>query len=126
MRKKFQSAIVALVLSIGFGAFALAPVSYAACSSAKDCVSAGLNATGGTSSKTNINDVIKTVVDVLLFVISAISVIMIIIGGIKYTTSQGDSSAVKSAKDTILYAVIGLMVAIFAFAIVNFVVTHFI
>lgn len=135
MRKKFQLIIAAVVLSVGFGAFALAPVSYAVkkatpaattCTDASSCVTSGLSATGGASSKTSISDVINTIVNVLLFIIAAISVIMIIIGGIKYTISQGDSSSVKSAKDTILYAVVGLMVAIFAFAIVNFVVTRFI
>ena len=55
-------------------------------------------------------------------IIGAVSVVMLIIGGIRYTTSQGDSSAVTSAKNTILYAVIGLVVAILAYAIVNFVV----
>jgi hypothetical protein len=50
---------------------------------------------------------------------------MIIYGGIRYTTSAGDSSHVKAAKDTILYAVVGLVVAILAYAIVNFVVGAF-
>jgi hypothetical protein len=50
---------------------------------------------------------------------------MIVIGGIKYTTSNGDSSAITSAKNTILYSVVGLVVAILAFAIVNFVLGAF-
>jgi multisubunit Na+/H+ antiporter MnhB subunit len=54
-----------------------------------------------------------------------IAVIMIVIGGIRYTTSNGDSSQVKSAKDTIMYAVIGLVVAILAYAIVNFILSAF-
>lgn len=126
MRKRIQLIIASLVLSVGFGAMVLAPASYAACKSASSCVSSGLHATGGTSSKTSINDIISTVVNVLLFLVAAISVIMIIIGGIKYTVSQGDSSAISTAKNTILYAVIGLMVAIFAYAVVNFIVTQFI
>ena len=126
MKRKIQSIITAFVLSVGFGAFVLAPATYAACTDAKSCVTDGLTATGGTSSKTSVSDIVKTIVNVLLFIIGSISVIMIIIGGIKYTVSNGDSSAVTSAKNTILYAVIGLMVAIFAYAIVNFVVSHFI
>ena len=47
--------------------------------------------------------------------------IAIIIGGVKYMTSQGDAAKIKSAKDTILYAVIGLIVALLAFAITNFI-----
>lgn len=65
--------------------------------------------------------VFTTIVNVLLFIIGAISVIMLIIGGIRYTLSGGDSGAVTSAKNTILYAIIGLVVAFLAFAIVNFV-----
>ena len=155
MKKKVQSIIAVLVLSVGFSAMALVPVPYVACtsanscealllptqsvvsakaatpasgtcSSASTCVNSGLQATGGSSSKTDINDIIKTIVNVLLFIIASISVIMIIIGGIKYTISQGDQNSVTSAKNTILYAVVGLMVAIFAYAIVNFVVSHFI
>lgn len=70
--------------------------------------------------------VFRTVANVLLFIIGAVAVIMLIIGGIRYTISQGDSSAVQSAKNTILYAVIGIIVAILAYAIVNFVITSFV
>ncbi len=66
--------------------------------------------------------IFETVSKVLLFVIGAVSVIMLIIGGIRYTISQGDSSAVTSAKNTILYSIIGLVVAILAYAAVDFVV----
>ena len=51
---------------------------------------------------------------------------MLIIGGVRYTVSQGDSAAVTSAKNTILYAIIGLIVAILAYAVVNFVIVQFI
>lgn len=73
---------------------------------------------------TDVNDIVMIVVNTLLFVIGIISVIMIIIGGIMYTTSAGDSGAVTKAKNTILYAVIGLVVALLAFAIVNWVVSQ--
>lgn len=66
-------------------------------------------------------DIVKNVINVILIILGMVAVIMIIIGGIRYTTSNGDSSQIKSAKDTILYAVVGLVVAIFAFAIVNFI-----
>jgi len=59
-------------------------------------------------------------------VIGAVSVVMLIIGGVRYTISQGDSSAVTSAKNTILYSVIGLVVAILAYAAVNFVIGSFV
>ena len=65
--------------------------------------------------------IFTTIVNVLLFIIGAISLIMLIIGGIRYTISAGDSSNVTAAKNTILYAIVGLVVAFLAFAIVNFV-----
>ena len=70
--------------------------------------------------------VFQTVTSVMLFLIGAISVVMLIYGGIRYTISQGDSTAVTNAKNTIMYAVIGIVIAILAFAIVNFVVTTFV
>lgn len=65
--------------------------------------------------------IFTTIVNILLFIIGAISVIMLIFGGIRYTTSGGDSGAVTSAKNTIMYAIIGLVVAFLAFAVVNWV-----
>jgi hypothetical protein len=76
-------------------------------------------------SSTDLGGSIKTVVNVLLYILGAIAVVMIVIGGIRYTTSNGDSSNTKAAKDTILYAVVGLIIAIMAYAIVNFVVGAF-
>ena len=124
MYKKFQTIFVAAVVSTGLGVLTLTPVS-AACTSASSCVTDGLKSTGGSASKTDLKTIIANVVKVLMFLIGAVSVIMIIIGGIRYTISQGDSSAITSAKNTILYAVIGLAVAIFAYAIVDFIVKQF-
>jgi hypothetical protein len=69
--------------------------------------------------------VFKTITNVLLFIIGAVSVIMLIIGGIRYVVSGGDSSAVQNAKNTILYAIVGVVVAILAYAAVNFVIGSF-
>ena len=69
-------------------------------------------------------DVFKIVVDILLFIIGAVSVIMLIYGGIRYTTSGGNANSVTAAKNTIMYSIIGLVVAILAFAVVQFVVNQ--
>lgn len=74
-----------------------------------------------TGSEAKVNKLVKDIINILLFITTIISVIMIIIGGIRYATSNGDAGTVAGAKNTILYSVIGLAVAIFAFAIVNFV-----
>jgi hypothetical protein len=68
-----------------------------------------------------VNKMVKTVISLLSFVIGVVAVIMIIIGGFKYITSAGDAGKVTSAKNTILYAVIGLVVVALAQVIVRFV-----
>jgi len=73
----------------------------------------------------NAKKIIGTIVNTLLFLVGVASVIVIIVGGIMYTTSGGDSGGVTKAKNTILYAVVGLVVAFMAFAIVNWVVKVF-
>lgn len=66
--------------------------------------------------------VFRQVTNIILYIVGIIAVIMLIIGGIKYVVSGGDSKKVTDAKNTILYAIIGLAVCFFAFAIVNFVI----
>lgn len=67
---------------------------------------------------------IQNITNILIFVLGAVAVIMLIIGGIRYVTSAGDQNALTSAKNTVLYALIGVAVAIMAYAIVNFVLTN--
>jgi Type IV secretion system pilin len=116
-------AVPALALGVALFAPVASPVSAVS-------IQDGVNAAQGTSSAdtclfTGINGcdngLFTTIVNILLFIIGAISVVMLIIGGIRYTVSGGDSSAVTGAKNTILYAIIGLVVAFLAFAIVNWV-----
>ena len=88
-----------------------------------DEINKGIDAIGGSSSTATlqVNDIVLAVVNWLLFAVGVISVVMLIVGGIKYATSAGDSNKVTSAKNTIMYAIIGLAVAVLAFAIVGFV-----
>lgn len=71
-----------------------------------------------------INDIVKLVINIFSVIVGVISVIMIIIGGLKYITSGGDSANVTGAKNTILYAVIGLVVVALAQFIVRFVLAR--
>ncbi len=61
--------------------------------------------------------IFSTIVNVLLFIIGAVAVVMLIYGGFRYVMSGGDASAVTAAKNTILYAVVGIIVALLAYAI---------
>ena len=72
-----------------------------------------------------VNGIIKTIVEVLLTAVGAISIIMIVIGGILFALSSGDAQKAAKARSTILYAVVGLIVSVFASAIVNFVFDGF-
>jgi hypothetical protein len=65
---------------------------------------------------------ITNIIGVMIYAVGAISVIMLIIGGMRYALSGGDSAGIKSAKDTILYALVGLVVSILAFVIVQFII----
>lgn len=66
------------------------------------------------------DSVIQGIINFLLMLAAIISVIVIIVGGFRYSTSGGDANQVTAAKNTILYAVIGLVVSVFAWSIVNF------
>ncbi len=75
---------------------------------------------GGTTT-TSAENIFQKIIDLLLFLIGAVSVIMIIIGGIRFILSRGDPQAAATARNTVMYAVIGLAVAVLAWAIVTFV-----
>jgi hypothetical protein len=129
IKKALQSLLIVPVLALGVSvvAPALQPVT-AHAQTFTQGLSDGANSAKGKDQQTNLfgdNGVFKTITNVLLFVIGAISVIMLIIGGIRYVVSGGDSGAVTSAKNTILYAIVGVIIAILAYAVVNFVVGSF-
>ena len=67
------------------------------------------------------NGVFTGITNTILYIVGVISVIMLIFGGIKYALSAGDSKKVTDAKNTILYAIIGLIITILSYSIVNFV-----
>ena len=75
-------------------------------------------------SDANMNNIIKTITSTLLFLLGAVAVIMIIFSGFKYVTSSGDQTKVASAKNTLMYSVVGLVVAVAAYAIVDFVLSR--
>lgn len=91
-------------------------------------VQSGADSARGTDQSTDLfgsTGIFRTITNVLLFILGAISVIMIIIGGLRYVVSGGNSTAVTAAKNTILYAIVGVIVALLAYAIINFVLGSF-
>ena len=89
--------------------------------SAADLIKQGADSTGQQDSR-SAGDIAKDVVNIMFFIVGVMAVIMIIWGGIRYVLSAGNSATLTSAKNTIMYAVIGLIVAILAYTIVNFVI----
>mgnify|MGYP000986349469 FL=1 len=88
-------------------------------------VSSGINAaTTSEMQGKSVNSTVGSIVNVLLWVVGILSVTMIVWSGFKYITSAGDTSKLASAKSTLIYAVVGLIIAILAYAIVTFVRTQ--
>lgn len=65
---------------------------------------------------------IKNILNVIIGVLGLVCVVVMIIGGVNYMISSGDAGKVKKAKDTILYGLIGLVVCVLAYALVNWVI----
>jgi hypothetical protein len=125
MMKKLKQLILGFAFVLGASAF-LMPAPMVSANAIDDACAADPNSTICQNKDQEIGPIITTVINVLLFIIGIISVIMIIIGGIMYSTSAGDAGTVTKAKNTVLFAVVGLVIAFLAFAIVNWVIDAFI
>ncbi|HET8884024.1 MAG TPA: pilin [Candidatus Saccharimonadales bacterium] len=128
IKKSLQSLLIVPVLALGVSL--VAPVLQPTNTQAvfNQGIQDGADASQGQDQPSDLfgqGGIFQTITNVLLFIIGAIAVIMLIIGGIRYVVSGGDSSAVTGAKNTILYAIVGIVVAILAYALVNFVTTSF-
>lgn len=101
---------------------------FAADTAAKDAICQGIGYAGGSTDCSESKDgisvqgLVKKIIDILSLLVGIVAVIMIIIGGFKYIISSGDSANISSAKNTILYAIIGLVIVAFAQLIVKFVI----
>lgn len=76
----------------------------------------------GQTAAQRVDQIVEQIINIMSLVVGVVAVVMIIIGGFKYVTSGGDSGNVSGAKNTILYAVVGLVVVALAQVIVRFVV----
>jgi len=112
------------------------PLAFASVASAADgiqqnlCAGANLDVNSSCTSgitdqqaQQKINDILHTVINFFSLIVGVVSVIMIIYGGLKYITSGGDSGNVSGAKNTIVYALIGIVVVALAQFMVRFVLT---
>lgn len=70
------------------------------------------------------NSIWTKIINTLIYVTGAISALMIVVGGLRYTLSNGDQGSINGAKNTIMYAVVGLILSVMGYAIVNFVLSR--
>jgi len=85
----------------------------------------GVSATGGDCGTGGaLLGYFSTISNTLIFLVGAIAVIMVIIGALRYVLSNGDAAGFKSAKDTILYALVGVVIAIISYALVQFIIAR--
>ncbi len=123
--KRFFKSILAFVAVLGIGMIVFEAPMVSAQSIGKGGAPGGVQAAKGTNVPTNFasgdGSLIRKIIDILLYAIGVISVIMLIFGGLRYVVSGGQKESVTAAKNTILYAIVGLLIAIFAYAFINFI-----
>jgi type IV secretory pathway VirB2 component (pilin) len=133
--KRLKLVILGLAAVVGIG-FAFTPAVFASSTAAQNSLNEicatnpnasvcdDLDSNKNTNSEAKLSNTFRNVINALLFIIGIIAVIMIIVSGIKFTTAHGDSGAVTKARQTLIYSIVGLVIALLAFAIVNFVISR--
>lgn len=123
-----------MIISIILALTALAPAALVAVPAYADCgsdpkgqVLTGVGVTGQDcedNGSGGVSNLVRTIVNILSIIVGVTAVIMIIIAGLKFTTAGGDSNAVGEAKNTLIYALVGLIVAALAQFLVHFVLSN--
>lgn len=121
--KRYILGIIGGIVALGMGvALVSAPVGAQIAGGAQG----GVDSARGEGVPSNFangdGSIVRRIINIMLYAVGVISVIMLIFGGFRYVISGGQKEAVTSAKNTILYAIVGLLVAIFAYAIIKFVI----
>ena len=131
MKNKIIKLTIAILAIVGLTGLVSIPVfadnDKSTCTNICECdnVDDGIKAASGcenAATSNTINNVIINILNGVLGLLAAVAVLVIVIGGVQYMTSAGDPGKTKKAKDTILYATIGLIIAALAAVIVNFVI----
>jgi cytochrome bd-type quinol oxidase subunit 2 len=132
MIKKIKTTLISLMAAAALIVpFAVPASVYAADLTTSLCAGTGLTLTAegncvNEAAETKVNSTISLALNIFSAIVGIIAVVMIIVGGVKYITSQGESANITSAKNTILYALVGLVVVALAQVIVRFVLNRFI
>lgn len=81
----------------------------------------GRNCNDNTNASSSLTNTVRNILNVFSIIVGIVAVVMIVVAGFRFVTSAGDEQAVKSARSTILYAVVGLVVVALSQVIVQFV-----
>ena len=130
MLKKLKTIAVSIMLAVALGTPAIAG---AACNGVSEGVAEGANASvdnnkvdcdaKGDAGENAVKDLAVKIVNIFSIIVGVAAIIMILYGGFRYITSGGSSDKVGSAKNTLIYAIVGLIVVALAQVIVNFVLS---
>lgn len=126
--KRLKLLLAAGILSLGLALPAgsvLAVDVFDQCDDVGDVDSAVCESSQGQEGEADLVDMTQVLVNSLFIALGMVAVVMIVIGGFRYTLSRGEASEVAVAKNIILYSAIGLIVAVMAYTIVNFVLGWF-
>lgn len=133
LAKRILSSVSALVLVLGLSSFVVAPsvsaqvdnrVTQQTCEGINAVLGGGLgdqNCETGEDADSTLANTVNDLINLFSLIVGAVSVIMIIYGGFKYITSGGSDDGTKGAKNTILYALVGLIIVLLSQTIVKFV-----
>lgn len=130
MKFKTSKSITSIIVAVfATGLIFLAPATTHAIDSVNICAQPGIsqevraaNGCNGSDTSADLGNAITNIINGVIGIIGAVAAIFILVGGINYMTSAGDAGKVEKAKKTILWAVIGLVISVLTFAIVNFVI----
>lgn len=118
--KTLIKAALLVLLSAGFIFYVQVPADAAINASKGDaCAGVGGCGTGG-----DVENAIKAIVNLITIIIGIVAVVMIIISGFRFITSGGDSNTITSARNGLLYALVGLVIVVLAQVIVRFVLAR--
>lgn len=125
--------ILAVLVIVFVSMVALAPVVRAADTSPSELSNQAcegvIAVAGGTcgidDSSGKVNTLVNTIINIFSWVVGVLAVIMLIYGGFRFVTSAGDSAKLTSARQTIIYALVGLVIVVLAQTVVKFVLSKF-
>lgn len=122
--KRIKAILMSLALLVGLSGAVLVPVTaHAATAKSEVCqaLQSGSDCSKNNTGSVDVSSLVATIINIMSLIVGVAAVIMLIVAGIRYVTSGGDSNTISEAKNTIIYALVGLVVAALAQVLVKFV-----